>query len=267
MCSDIPALALVSPPVSGGVSVVVPLYNEEDAVKEFLRELFVFLREHVALYEVIAIDDGSTDATRERLLSICEPSLIPIEHASNRGYGAALKTGIAQARYPWVVIIDGDGSYPVSALASLLEKAGAADMVVGRRICKDAGETALRGSVKALLRMLASHLCRFPIPDLNSGLRLMRKDIVQHFLYLLPDGFSFTTTITLAMLLNNFRVTYVPVSYLKRVGYSKFRPVQDTYISIRLILRTVQRFHPKRILILLALCLAALGSALTLACH
>ena len=237
-----------------GVTIVVPAYNEEDGIEGVIARL-----DALALavpVEILVVDDGSRDGTPqvlERLKSRFQ-SLRVEKHLVNRGYGAALKTGFARARHDVVVITDGDGTYPENKIRELLARIDdGADMAVGSRTGKDVHIPIVRRPAKAFLRVLASFLAGTPIPDLNSGLRAIRRELVLMYRPILPSGFSFTTTITLAALTNDHRVDYVPIDYAKRAGASKIRPVRDTIGFTALILRTVMYFNPLKVFVPLAL--------------
>lgn len=227
------------------VSIVVPAYNEEKAIAESLRELQQELQDVPWRYEVIVVDDGCQDGTVCQARSV--PGITVISHAQNRGYGAALKTGIRQAQGDIIVITDGDGTYPARFIPPIVEALKSADMVVGSRTGTISKIPAIRRPAKWFLNKLASFLAETKIPDLNSGLRAFRKEAVLPFFGILPSGFSFTTTITLAMLCNDYRVRYEPIDYVQRVGKSKIKPFQDTYRFILLVLRTVCLFNPLKV--------------------
>jgi glycosyltransferase involved in cell wall biosynthesis len=177
-----------------------------------------------------------------------------VTHRRNRGYGAALKTGIRRATSELIVITDADGTYPNERIPELVGIAAGenADMVVGSRTADDVTYPLIRKIPKWFLRRWASWIAGQNIPDMNSGLRVFRKSVVERFLNILPDGFSFTTTITLAMLTNFYDVRYVPISYAARVGQSKIRPIRDTLHFCQLILRTGMYFAPLRVFLPLA---------------
>lgn len=196
-------------------------------------------------YEIIVVNDGSTDETGDILSSHSDIRII--EHIRNRGYGAALKSGIRQAKYPLIVITDADGTYPNERIPELVALTNQADMVVGARIGNNVTYSNLRKIPKWFLVRFAEWISMTSIPDLNSGLRVFRKSIVEEFLNILPDTFSFTTTITLAMLTNHYIVHYVPIDYHHRVGKSKIKPVQDTLRFVQLILRVGVYFAPLRV--------------------
>lgn len=235
-------------PVAAGVTLVVPAYNEEDGIEGVVRRLSS-LDLGVPL-ELLVVEDGSTDRTRERLaeLEAQVPCLRVLEHGYNRGYGAALKTGFQAAAHEVVVITDADGTYPEDRIGELLARVDAgAEMAVGARIGANVHIPLIRRPAKWALRRLASYLAGVRIPDLNSGLRAFRRELVLKYLGILPDGFSFTTTITLASLTNGHRVEYVTIDYAPRSGRSKIKPIQDTLRFTALILRTVLYFNPLKV--------------------
>lgn len=230
------------------ISVILPVYNEEKIVKNFLKELHAEMEKHDIEYEIIAVDDGSQDNTGKEI----EESGINVEilsHEENIGYGAAIKTGIEHARYEKILIIDADGSYSAASIGDVLNNCHNFDMVVGARTGSKVKTNLLRAPAKWFLTRFAEYLANKKIPDLNSGLRIFRKDLANKFLNILPDGFSFTTTITLAMLVNRYKVKYVSIDYLKRVGRSKIRPLKDTMNFIVLIIGCILYFKPLRVFI------------------
>lgn len=220
------------------VDVILPAYNGSQVIRKALDSA---LAQQVPLH-IIVVDDGSSDGTSE---AVRKQAVRLVQFPYNRGYGQALKAGIATAQNEWIVITDADGTYPSEAIPGMLERAGEYDMVVGART-SGVNIPAMRRPAKWFLGKLAGFLAEQPIPDLNSGLRVMRKSLVQKFEHLLPSGFSFTTTITLALLCNNFRIYYQPIDYLRRVGSSKIRP-KHAYQFLMLILRTVVYFNPLRV--------------------
>jgi glycosyltransferase involved in cell wall biosynthesis len=237
-----------------GVSIVIPTYDEVGGVGPVLEELLGVLEGGAAgvPFEVIVVDDGSTDGTAAVVARHEDARLRLIRHASNRGYGAAIKTGVAHAAHPWVLITDADGTYPARFIPALLAEREQHEMVVGARTGKTSEIPLVRRPPKWVLRQLASYLSRQDIPDLNSGLRVMRKDVLQRFGNILPDTFSYTTTITLAMFSAGYRIKFVPIDYLKREGKSKTRPIADTLGFTKLIIRTILYFDPLRVFIPLA---------------
>jgi glycosyltransferase involved in cell wall biosynthesis len=238
-------------PQPDAFSVVIPAYNEEGGIGDTLIALRATLDAFGVPCEIICVDDGSTDRTRELLAGM--DGVRTISHPRNLGYGAALKTGIRNARYPLIVITDADGTYPNERIPDLVRLAASADMVVGARTSENVEYSRLRSIPKWFLKRFAEWLSHCRIPDINSGLRVFRVETVERFIRILPDSFSFTTTITLAMLTNNYSVHYEPVDYRKRVGKSKIQPIRDTLRIAQLILRTGMYFAPLRVFFPVAL--------------
>ena len=240
------------------ISIVIPAYNEAAAIAETVREIRRVLSESGIEGEIVIVDDGSTDNTSE---AVAQTDTRLIRHPHNRGYGASLKTGIRQAQNDVIVIIDADGTYPIDAIPALAEKMSAYDMVVGARTGATVQVPMLRRPAKWMLNRLANYLSGVEIPDLNSGLRAFRKNVAIGFFRLLPSGFSFTTSITLAMLTNDYNVLYIPVNYYKRVGKSKIRPLQDTINFFSLVVRMVLSYRPLRVFIPMIAALSAVSLA------
>jgi glycosyltransferase involved in cell wall biosynthesis len=231
-----------------GITIVVPAYNEEQGILGVLERLSAL--DVGVPKEILVVEDGSTDRTAEVLAAALPrfPAVRVLRHPSNRGYGAALKTGFAAARHEVVVITDADGTYPENRIPDLLACIDrGAEMAVGARRGEDVNIPLVRRPAKAALRLLASYLAETPIPDLNSGLRAFRRELVLRYRAILPEGFSFTTTITLAALTNDHRVDYVDVNYAARSGSSKIKPIRDTLRFTALIIRTVMYFNPLKV--------------------
>ena len=232
------------------LTVIIPCFNEEGAIQSTIVKLREDLKT-VGHYELIVVDDGSTDKTLDILSGLAEneQTFRVLTHERNQGYGAALKTGIKHSKTEWIAITDADGTYPNEKIEKLLKLATDvnADMVVGARIKKDVTYPLIRKIPKWFLRHYVSWIANRDIPDINSGMRVFRSSIAERFLNILPDGFSFTTTITLAMITNHYMVHYVPITYYSRVGRSKIRPIQDTLQFVQLIVRTGIYFAPLRV--------------------
>lgn len=240
------------------VSVVIPAYNEAAHVAEQVLSVDRLMRTTGWEYEIIVIDDGSTDGTADAASTAAAGRVV--RRAQNRGYGAALKLGIRLARFDWILITDADGTYPVEAIPSLLAAAEANAMVVGARTGASVQVPLVRRPAKWFLNRLASYLAGRRLPDINSGLRLMRKSLVQRYEHLLPDGFSFTTTITLSAACNAHPLAYVPIDYHARLGESKIRP-RHAYDFTLLIVRTMVFFNPLKVFLPLGALLALTGVA------
>jgi len=222
------------------VTLLIPAYNEERGIGPVLLQV----KKLGLPGEILVVDDGSTDRTYE---AAQVPGVTVLRHDVNRGYGQSLKTGILAAKHDIIVITDADGTYPNEDIAKLLGHMEYYDMVVGARTGKTVKIPLIRKPAKKFLNLLANYLAGVDIPDLNSGLRVFRKSVAREFFNILPSGFSFTTTITLAMLSNGYRVKYVPIDYHQREGKSKIHPIRDTIGFTNLIVRTTLYFNPLKI--------------------
>lgn len=234
--------------MSDGISVIIPAYNEGRGLGPVIEQLKSVLPAiHVDRWEIIVVDDGSLDDTLE--VAKGYDSVTVLHHDTNMGYGAALKTGIRHSRYGLICITDADGTYPNESIPTLVNRLadGSYDMVVGSRTGENVNIPWIRRPAKWAIGRLANYVAATTIPDLNSGLRVFRRDICLKFFGLLPDGFSFTTTITLAMLQSGYRLDFVPIDYHKRVGKSKIRPVRDVLNFVQLVLRIALYFAPLKI--------------------
>jgi glycosyltransferase involved in cell wall biosynthesis len=239
------------------ISIIIPAYNEEKIIEQTIKNLKKELDKLNLDYEIIVVNDASTDKTKEILEKTEGIKLI--NHPKNRGYGAALKTGIKNSIYDWILIIDADGTYPNESIADLIKYASDYDMVVGARTGKKVKIPLIRRPAKWIINKLANYLSKTKIPDLNSGLRIMKKPLLEKFIHILPDGFSLTTTITLAALTNDYTIKYIPINYSERVGKSKIRPIRDTLIFFQLIIRTILYFNPLKVFVPFSLILFLLG--------
>lgn len=241
------------------LSVVIPIYNEEQAIISTLEEVNNILSTTDIAFEIVLVNDGSSDGTRERLDKYLREhpglnsSVTLLNHENNRGYGASLKTGIRRTRYETVAITDADSTYPNNRLPDLLEEyiRGGFDMVVGQRSFEKL--PTMTKPAKWFISKLANFLVDENIKDINSGLRIFDKEIAAKFFPIICEGFSFTTTITLAMMSNHYAVKYVPIEYHKREGKSKIRPIRDTLNFVALVIRTVMYFNPLKIFIPISL--------------
>lgn len=237
------------------LAVILPAFNEIDGIEHMLTQVRQVLGALDCPTEVLVVDDGSTDGTGARAAG-CGARVL--SHDLNCGYGAALKTGILSAKAPWILIIDADGSYPASAIPRLWARRDAADMVVGMRALGSSGIKWVRRPGKWILNRLAGYLIGRRIPDLNSGLRVIRRDVVLRYLHLCPAGFSFTSTITLALMATGYRVIYEPISYVPRIGTSKIRAAHFAAF-ILLVVRAVVLFNPLKVFLPLGAVLFLVG--------
>lgn len=243
------------------ISIIIPAYNEEDSIELVIQSVKKSL-DGKYNYELIIVDDASTDATGK---IASESRAYVITHEVNRGYGASLKTGLKHASNEVIAIIDADNTYPAEELPRLILFMGEYDMVVGSRTGDVVKIPLIRKPAKWILSKVANILTRVNIPDLNSGFRIFKKSVVNKYIHILPDGFSFTTTITIAMLCDGYSVKYVPINYYERIGKSKIKSIKDTYDFFVLILRSILYFEPLRIF--LPLTMGLLFSSFLLLLH
>jgi polyisoprenyl-phosphate glycosyltransferase len=238
------------------VTVVLPCYNERDHIELEIKRIRAALEEAGLEYELLCVDDGSTDGTRELLEAT--PGIRTILLPRNQGSGTARRIGTQQATGQVVVWTDADMTYPNERIPELVAQLDQTyDQVVGARRTEAGTYKLARVPAKWAIRKLASFLTNTDIPDLNSGLRAFKRRVAEPYLRLLPPGFSCVTTITLAFLSNGHPVKYVPIDYFKRAGRSKFHPLKDAYNYIIQVLRMVMYFNPLRVLMPVALTLLA----------
>lgn len=225
------------------VSVVIPAFNERDGVGESIRAVRQVLEKAGVPHEILLIDDGSTDDTAAMARAA---GAHVIQHLKNQGYGASLKTGIRAAQNDVIVITDADDTYPCDAIPRLLDALDDADLVIGARVSGNVHIPMVRKPGKWMLTRLAEYISGEKIPDLNSGLRAFRRQVLLPYFNILSDRFSFTTTQTLAMLCNNFRVLNVAIDYYPRKGKSKI-VAWDFVNFVTLVLRLSMLFNPLKV--------------------
>jgi polyisoprenyl-phosphate glycosyltransferase len=252
-------------PMNPYVSVILPCYNEEGHVVAEVERITRAMDYSGYSYELLAIDDGSTDHTLARLYEASPgfPRLQVIPMRRNGGSGVVRRFGTQRAQGEIVVWTDADMTYPnerIPELVQVLEKDALVDQVVGARTSEQGTYKILRVPAKWFIRKFAERLIGAKIPDLNSGLRAFRREVALPYLRLLPAGFSCVTTITLAFLSDNHEVQYVPIDYSQRAGKSKFKFVSDVYKYVLQVLRMTMYFNPLKVLMPLALTLLAIGA-------
>ena len=239
------------------VSLIFPVFNEEEAIGGDLRTAIDTLRATDWEWEIIVVDDGSKDGTAEIAASFPEVTLV--RHPYNMGGGQARTTGIRRAAGEVVVISDGDGTYPLRDIPRLVGELDGCEMVVGARAREAGTLKLLRVPAKFFIRKLAEFISGARIPDLNSGLRAIRRETALPYLHMLPHGHSWVSTITLAFLNNGHPVKYADIQYYPRKGRSTFHPIRDTGSYIMTIFRTVTWFSPLKIFLPLGLLLLLTG--------
>ncbi len=233
------------------VSVIVPVYNEEKSVAQTLERLQRTMRTADFSYEIIAVDDGSKDTSPQILENW--KGIKVVHHPVNKGYSSSLKAGIKLARGSLIAITDADGTYPVEELPQLLQWMKEYDMVVGARTGKYVAIPLLRRPAKWLLGAVANYIAERKIPDINSGLRVFKKELALEFWKLFPERFSFTITITLASITNGYNVKFVPINYYPRKGKSTIHPFNDFISFNKILVKLMLFFRPLKIFVPLGL--------------
>jgi glycosyltransferase involved in cell wall biosynthesis len=218
--------------------VVIPAFNEEEAVAKVVEAL----RAGRDWGEVLVVDDGSQDRTAERAEAA---GARVVRHPYNKGNGAAVKTGIREARGDVILLMDADGQHDPEDAARLVEGVGIHDMVIGSRSARDQKLTRALGN--AVFKALASWLTGRDIPDLTSGFRAARRDRMLEILHLLPNRFSYPTTSCLAFLKAGLNVDFVPVRAHARVGLSKIRAARDGVRFVLIIFKIVTLYSPLKV--------------------
>jgi glycosyltransferase involved in cell wall biosynthesis len=240
-------------------AIIIPVYNEDGAIADTVTRIQAICAQIPSYdFEIICINDGSSDRTAEILAGL--KGITVLTHEVNRGYGAALRTGLDYCSREWVFITDADGTYPLEDLVHLLQSAESGfDMVVGSREGAGISKSPFRRLARWVLRKMVHGLTGVMVPDLNSGMRVFRKSLYTEFRHLLPLGFSFTTTLTVASLYSGRRVRYIPVNYQRRIGKSNIKPVKDFFGFVILIVRLATYFDPLKFFLPAAFALFGLG--------
>ncbi|MFP3896845.1 MAG: glycosyltransferase family 2 protein [Anaerolineales bacterium] len=239
------------------VSIVIPVYNEREAIAGVLDDLVSIMEPLDWSYEILVVDDGSTDDSED--LCRARSDIVLVTHGQNRGPGAARTTGVRRAKGRYVVMIDADATYPVDTIPTMLQMLDDCDMVIGAREREMGTLKWIRSAAKNFIKGLASYLTRTDIPDLNSGLRAMKRNLVLEFLPILPTTHSWVSTITLAFLSNGYLVKWTPITYHERIGTSTFHPIVDTYNYLSLVVRAIMYFDPLRVFLPLSLIMLLIG--------
>lgn len=244
------------------VTIVLPCYNEQDHVLQEVERICAAMDSSGYSYELLAIDDHSTDQTLDRLREAAPqyPNMRVVAFHRNGGSGTVRRIGTQEARGEIVVWTDADMTYPNDTIPELVKALdGHHDQVVGARTSEQGTVKLFRVPAKWVIRRLAEYLVDEPIPDLNSGLRAFRTDVARQYLHQLPPGFSCVTTITMSFLANGYSVGYVDIEYAPRAGESKFHWWRDTKKYVIQVIRMVLSYNPLRVFLPLATLLGLVG--------
>ena len=228
-------------------SMVIPVRNEEEVIDEVINDVKKALNTLESSYEIIVIDNASTDKTVDIVKKHSDVRLI--QHESDKGYGGSIKEGVRVAKSDNIITIDGDGTYPANDIPKLVSYIGQYDLVSGARVGKDVSISLIRKFGKFWHHRLINFLAGERVPDMNSGLRVFKKDVFMRYYHLYPSTFSISTTFLLACLHNDHPVKFVDINYFPRKGKSKIKIFRDGLNFILLILRSITYFNPLKIFI------------------
>jgi glycosyltransferase involved in cell wall biosynthesis len=240
------------------VSVIIPAYNEESVIAKTLTEVLAI----EGISELIVVDDGSSDNTSAIVESFQKVRLI--RHPYNIGNGAAIKSGIRAATGDYILMMDAEGQHPPAEIPNLLQYLGQYDMVVGARSSVSEAATH-RSFANKIFNTYASYVVGYPVLDLTSGFRLIRRKLAQSFVYLLPNGYSYPTTLTIALFRSGFSVKYQSfVSPARKTGKSGIKPLRDGFRFLLTVTRLAIFFVPLKIFLPISLFCFIPGAVYTL---
>ncbi len=239
------------------ISVIIPTFNEGEAIGDVIKQIRVVVNKLDKGHEIIVIDDGSTDNTAESARSA---GAKVIQHPYNIGNGAAVKTGIRHARGSILVTIDGDGQHDPNDILKLVNQIGPYDMVVGSRN-RESDTAAHRDVANMVFNSLATYISGRKIEDLTSGFRAVKTHIARQFIYLLPNKFSYPSTITLSVVRAGYSLGYEPIKFSRRNGKSKskIKPLQDGLRFLMIILKIAVFYAPLKIFVPLSIFIFLMG--------
>ena len=238
------------------ISVIIPAYNEGEKITGVLEKLRAILGPTSQSYEIIVINDGSTDDTG-RQARICGTSVIT--HDKNEGYGKSLKDGIRLSRGEFILFIDADGTYDIDAIPEMLRLSKEADLVIGKRVFLEKSRDSFKNIARRFFAYLTSYYSGRKIEDLNSGQRVFRRRDIIDRLNVFPDGFSFTSTMTVLYTIENKTISYTPVRYKHREEGSKFKSLNSIYSIAKLTLSLTMK--NRTFLLSLQLCTVFISAA------
>ncbi|UCD85215.1 MAG: glycosyltransferase family 2 protein, partial [Deltaproteobacteria bacterium] len=234
------------------ISIIIPAYNEEEIIGEVVGGIKKIMEGD---YEILVVDDGSVDRTEE----VAEKAgARVIKHPYNIGNGAAVKTGIRAAKGEILVTMDGDGQHSPEDIPKLLQDIGKYDMVVGAR-SKDSETKVHRNFANKIYNLFATYVAGGKIHDLTSGFRAVKTHIAKRFVYLLPNTFSYPSTITLSLIRAGYSVKYEPIRVRSRTGKSKIRLFSDGLRFFLIMFKIATLFSPMKIFLPSSLSLIFLG--------
>jgi len=230
--------------INKSVSLIIPAYNEEKAIAGSLENISSFMKSNFSDFEIIVVNDASTDRTAEEVSKFKDISII--SHPYNKGNGATVRTGIRNASKEFVVMMDADGQHDIKDITGIVDLLGTYECVVGARTESSEGSFH-RNLANRFYNFLASYVTNLRIEDLTSGYRGFKTSVIKKFLYLFPNGFSYPTTSTLAIIKGGYNLKYYPIHAKKRIGKSKIKLFRDGFRFLLIIVKISILFSPLKI--------------------
>lgn len=238
------------------ISLIIPCFNERSAIEETIGEINFLLGK--ALYEIVVVDDGSFDGTYEILKNRKDIKLV--RNPYNKGYGFSIKKGILASSGEIIAVTDADGTYPIEQLLVMVKKLeDGYDMVIGRRENLKTFDPFLKKLSRFLFKQIAQFVSGEKILDVNSGLRVFRKDVILKYLINTSSGFSFSLSTTLIFILEGLAIYYFPIEYRPRIGKSKVKYLRDILRSAQILVETITLYNPIKIFMLISGTISILG--------
>jgi len=219
------------------VSIIIPIYNEAGTVEAVITDIIKIMDATCSAYEIIAVDDKSTDDSLAKVKQI--PGIRVLSHEKNKGVGAVRNTGLIASRGEIIIMIDADGTYPTAVIPKLIRKMDDCDMVIGQRNREVIRPIYLRWLIKHVLNKIVSLFLKEEIKDINSGLRIFRKKAIIPFLDFMPCGHSWVSTSTIIFAKKNYKIQYLAIDYYPRIGRSSFHLFFDGIRILYCIIRAI----------------------------
>ena len=238
------------------ICLVIPCFNERNAIEKTIEEIKFLLGK--ILHEIIIVDDGSFDGTYEILKERKDIKLV--RNPYNKGYGYSIKKGILAASGEIVAITDADGTYPVEAILTMVQKLDQGyDLIIGKRDNLQDFDPFIKKLSRFLFKQIAQFVAGEKILDVNSGLRVFRKTTIKKYFVNTSSGFSFSLSTTLIFILEGLSVYYHPIDYRPRIGKSKVKYLRDILRSAQILVETITIYNPIKIFMLVSALISLLG--------
>lgn len=238
------------------ISLIIPCFNERNSIERTIEEANFLLGK--ILYEIIVVDDGSFDGTGEVLKGRTDIKVV--RNPYNKGYGYSIKKGIYAATGDIVAITDADGTYPIESILLMVKKLEEGyDMVIGKRENLKSFDPIIKKLARFFFKILAEFVAGEKIQDVNSGLRVFKRDVITKYLLNTSSGFSFSLSTTLIFILEGLSVYYYPIEYKQRVGKSKVKYLRDILRSAQILVETIALYNPIKLFMLFSFKISVLG--------